>query len=180
VGVVALVAILRHQDGWRPWIAAALSPIGLFGYWLWVGIRLDRLDGWFWVQQKGWGAHFDGAHETAGQVIRGISEPPQPAYLMTSVVVVVFGVLTVLLLTDRKNVLPIVAFSVAMFVIVVGTAGSYHSKGRLLIPAFSALVPVASGLAATRAVVTTTVLAGISLVSILYGTYLLTVWQLSP
>ena len=70
VGVVALVAILRRQDGWRPWAAVALAPIGLFGYWIWVGIRLDRLDGWFWVQRTGWGAHFDGGRETVGQVIR--------------------------------------------------------------------------------------------------------------
>src|SRR4029453_11972485 len=42
VGLAALVAAVGRRDGWRPWAAMALAPLGYVGYLVWVGIRLGR------------------------------------------------------------------------------------------------------------------------------------------
>lgn len=180
VGVVALVAICRRRDGWRPWAAVLIAPAGLLGYWAWVAARVGRLDGWFWLQYEGWHTYFDGGRATVGQLVVGFLDPKLPGYLATSVVVTVFGVLTVLLVAHRQAPLPVLVFSVAIFVVVVGSAGSYHSKGRLLVPAFSTLLPLASAFVGARTLSVLSSFAAVAATSLLYGGYLLTVWPLSP
>jgi hypothetical protein len=68
----------------------------------------------------------------------------------------------------------------ALLVLVICTAGYYHAKGRLLIPAFPLLLPVAAALARASRPHRVAILVAGALASGWYGTYLLTVWQFSP
>jgi Gpi18-like mannosyltransferase len=52
--LAALVAVVRRRDGWRPWLAGALAPVGSLGYLVWVGHRLGRADGYLHVQKDAW------------------------------------------------------------------------------------------------------------------------------
>src|SRR5690606_36045782 len=40
VGLAALAAVWRRRDGWRPWVAGLIAPLGLLGYLGWVAHRL--------------------------------------------------------------------------------------------------------------------------------------------
>jgi hypothetical protein len=148
IGVGALVAILRREDGWRPWVGAAIAPLGFLGYVGWVGQRLGRIDGWFYVQGEVWGSSFDGGEFTL-RTARALLAGPDTAlvlYVVTGVLavaVVLFG----LGVLDRLP-LPILVYSAVALALVLGGAGYYHSKARLLLPAFTLLLPIA--LAADR------------------------------
>jgi hypothetical protein len=71
---------------------------------------------------------------------------------------------------------PLVVYGVLALVAVLGQAGYYHSKPRLLLPVLLTLVP--AGYAAARAPVRTAVLAlsGYALFGLWYGAYMITVW----
>lgn len=180
VAVLALMALVRRQHGFGPLIAAALAPAGLLGYWAWVAARVQRVDGWFWVQATGWHTHFDGGQATVGQVVASLMGRQPMGYVVTSVVVVAAGVATVWAVADRRIPVPVRVYALLMFVMVAGAAGSYHSKGRLLIPAVVMLLPAAAALAAARPRTAVIIVVAAATASHVYGAYLLTVWHLSP
>src|SRR5690606_16686344 len=65
VGLAALVAVWRDRERrWRALAAAILAPLGLLGFLVWVGWRLGRLDGYFYVQGTAWGSSLDGGQYT--------------------------------------------------------------------------------------------------------------------
>jgi hypothetical protein len=148
VGVGALIAVLKRQDGWRPWVAVAIAPLGFLAYVGWVGQRLGRPDGWFYVQGKIWGSSFDGGRFTL-RTARAVLAGPDTA-LVIYVVTFVLAVAVVLFALGVLDRLPwpVLAYSAVVLALVLGGAGYYHSKARLLLPAFTLLLPVA--LAAAR------------------------------
>jgi len=56
--VLAIQQIVRREAP-RALIAAALVPVGFFGFALWLGIRYDNLLIWWKVQHEAWGATVD-------------------------------------------------------------------------------------------------------------------------
>src|SRR5918994_2954456 len=101
VGLCALVAIVRRRDGWRPWAALVLAPLGYLGYLWWVGERLGRLDGYFYMMKTAWQVEFDGGAAT-WQVVRDVLTKPQSLnfYVITALLAVAV-VLLVKLFLDR-------------------------------------------------------------------------------
>jgi hypothetical protein len=67
-----------------------------------------------------------------------------------------------------------------MIVLTFGTTHYFWTKGRLLIPAVTLLLPIAVGLARARGRTMLVVLSVIVLSSAWYGTYLSLVWIHSP
>ncbi|WP_236648125.1 MULTISPECIES: glycosyltransferase family 39 protein [Micromonospora] len=179
VGVTALVAIVRRQDGWRPWAAAALSPLGYLGYLAWIGHRLGRADGYFHMQETAWKIGFDGGVSTVNTLMEVLTEPSRLAPYMSTLLLGMAVVLIALLVLHRYP-LPLVIYSIAFFLISVGTENYYWAKGRYLVPAFTLLLPIAMGLAKARRSTVLTVFAFLVLVSGWYGTYLSLVWKSSP
>ena len=90
VMLAALIAVVRGRDrSWRPWAAMVLAPLGWLGYLGWVAQRTGRLDGWFWIQDEGWGSRFDGGAYTARTVAKLLThETPLDIYLVTLVLAV--------------------------------------------------------------------------------------------
>lgn len=180
VGLAALVAIVRRRDGIWPWVALLLSPVGYVGYLAWVGQRLGRLDGYFYMQHTAWGIEFDGGVDTVRTLREVLTEPVRlQFYVVTLVIAVALGLL-VLLVADRYP-LPVVVYAAVTVAFVLGAGGgAYYGKGRYLMPAFTLLLPVAAALAAARWRVRAVVLTLMTLGAGWYGSYLFMVWKASP
>ena len=179
VGLAALVAVCRRRDGWRPWLAGVLAPLGWLGYVAWVGHRLGRADGYLYVQKSGWGVSYDFGRYTLTNLIYTLTHARQFGFYVTTLVLLVTVALLALLVADR-TAWPLVVYTAVMIVAVVGYTGFYHVKARHLLPAFPLLLPIAYGLATARLSRVVVVLLLLGSVSAWYGVYLSLIWRGSP
>jgi hypothetical protein len=188
VGIAALVAVLRQggwrpavfrRDGWRPWVAMLLAPLGYLGYLWWVGDRLGRLDAYVHFQREAWRIYFDGGAETVEIVRQTLTGPLRLAFYGVTVMLLL-GVLLFAVSLVMRQPLPLVVYSAATLVIVLGTAGGFHGKGRYMLPAVPLFLPLAAGLARAWVPIRVLVLLILAAVSGWYGAYLTLEWTLSP
>ena len=179
VGLACLVAAVRRTGGWRPWLAGALAPLGLLGYLTFVARRLHRLDGYLHIQAEVWGMPFDGGRYTV-ETLGDVLTRRQPLQLYAVTAVLLASVVLFALSVRARQQSPLLVFSGALLVLSVGGGAYYHSKARLLIPAFGLLLPVATALAGGRVRVAVAVLAVLALGSAAFGSYLCLVWTYSP
>jgi hypothetical protein len=181
VGLAALVAIVRRQDGWRPWAAAVLAPLGTVGYWVWCAVALGRPDAWFWMQHQGWKSHVDFGRTTVRTILATATSQQQFAAYATTIVLGLAVALLAVLVLDRRWPLVVVAFGAAMVALVAVEGGNYyHAKGRFLLPAFVLLIPVAAALVKASRTTRYAVLVTLTALSAWFGAYLLLVWTRSP
>jgi small-conductance mechanosensitive channel len=148
----ALLALRRRPRDTRPrstrlLAAAALAPLGWCAYVGWVGLRLDRWDGYFAVQRL-WHNELDGGAETVRRIKETLGVDPRPHLFMVIVTctLLVSAVLFVLSVWDRQP-LPLLVFTGILLVIVLGSGGVYFPRARFLLPGFPLLLPVARHLA---------------------------------
>ncbi|MEV6945837.1 hypothetical protein AB0N07_28365 [Streptomyces sp. NPDC051172] len=157
----------------RAWAAAAVAPLGWFGYIGWVGFKTHSLLGYFHVQSR-WGSRFDFGVGTADTFKHLIVGHDTLVVYATAAIVLGYLLLFVFCVLNRMP-LPLLAYCAVLIVMAVGGTHFFSSKPRFLLPAFPLLIPLALHLARSRLrtiVVLLTALAGVSL---FYGTYLLTV-----
>ena len=176
VGLAALAAVLAHRDGWRPWVAAALAASGLLGYLGYVALVTGRLDGWSNIQRTGWGWYFDGGNATmrfTGDALTGGSQ------IFDLAIVLALAASFVLLAVSiwMRLPWPLLVYGGVVLVIVWGSAGLDHAKLRLLLPAFTLLLPVAIGVARRRTGTAVAVVLAAALTSAWFGGYALTIWR---
>lgn len=176
VGLAALVAVLSRRDGWRPWVAGLLAPVGLLGYLAWVGVRAGRWDGWFHVQRKGWESGFDGGDATLRFAGEALAQARSVLEVTTVAVIVVALVLAVLCVVRRVE-WPLVVYGIAVLAMDLGSNGLMNSKIRLMVPAFTLLIPVALALAKRRTPTVVLALCALAVASSWYGAYTLTAWE---
>ena len=175
VAVAAVVAIVRRRDGFWPWVGLVTAPAGLLGYLGFVAHRMGRLAGWFQLQAQGWNSRFDGGVASvrfAIQVLttgRSVLEVVTVAVLLAAVALVVVAV-------RRRLAWPLVLYGALVLAMDLGANGLMNSKARLLLPAFTLLVPVAVGLARRRPGTVVAVLAGVVVASAWFGAYAITAW----
>ncbi|WP_436524239.1 hypothetical protein [Actinoplanes sp. HUAS TT8] len=179
LGIAALIAIVQRRDGWRPWVAGAVAPIGFVGYFAWVGHRLGRADGYFYVQNEAWKMSYDFGQFTIKTTHTLLTKPSALALYVVALVVLVAIALLVVLATDRAP-WQLTVYSAAILAMSFFGDSYYNSKARLLIPAFPLLLPIAAGLAKGRRTVAVVVIALLTVVSAGYGVYLSLVWTASP
>ena len=178
--IVAVAGIreLRRRQNWRPLACAVLSPVGLVGYLAWVAHVLNRADGWFYAQDKGWGSTFDGGRDTFTMLFHiiqtwtGLELYEVTGVLLASIVLFVWLVLL-------RPPWPLLAYAGGLLVLTIGAAGYYHAKARFLLPAFPLLIPVAIGLARISSRRLAVLLPSLALASAVYGGYLLLMWPIS-
>jgi hypothetical protein len=175
VGLAALVAVAERRDGWRPWAGAALAPLGLLGYLGYVALRTGRLDGWFAVQSEGWNSRFDGGAATWRFALAILGDPRSVMELTT---VWVLGIAVALLVVGvrRRVEWPLMVFALGVLVMDLGSNGLMNSKARLLLPAFTLLLPVALALARRGTGTAVWLLTGLALFSAWFGAYTITAW----
>lgn len=178
IAVAAAVAIVRRQDGWRPWAGALLAPLGFLGYLAWVGARLGRLDGWLWMQNAGWHSYFDGGASTARSIAAYLSRDGRIALTGAALIVLAALALTVLTLLDRPALpAPLLVYTLALLALSLGTANYFNSKARFLVPAFPLLVPAARALRRLPARHAGFAVTALALGSAWFGGFLLVVWK---
>lgn len=179
VGLAALIAIVKRRDGWRPWAAMFLAPLGWVGYVAWVADRTGRLDGWFHIQGAGWGSSWDGGRDTVRSAREILTNAAPLELYVVTLVLLVAVVLLVLGALDRQP-WQLLLFSGLLLATTVGATGYYHAKARFLLPAFALLLPVARALARTTIPKLVVILGCLTLISAYFGGYLLLIWKNSP
>ena len=179
IGLVALVAVVRREDSWRPWLAAVIAPMGLLGYIAWVGHRLGRADGYFHVQKDAWKMSYDAGGYTLSTVHTLLTKPQPLAFYVSALVLLVAIALLAILALDRVS-WPLLVYAAVIVAMAFFGDGYFHAKARLLMPAFPLLLPVAFALAAGRRRTAVVVLATLTTISACYGVYLALVWTYSP
>ncbi len=179
VGIAALIAVIRRQDGWRPWAAGALAPLGLLGFMAWVGHRLGRADGYFHVQNDAWKMNYDSGAFTLNTIHTSLTKAMPLAMYATMLVLLIAIALLAVLALDRAP-WPLVLYTGLIVAMVFFGDGYFHAKARLLMPAFPLLLPIAYALASTRRHVGAVVLATLTTISAAYGVYLTGAWTYSP
>ncbi len=175
VFVAAVVALLRRRDGWGPWIAVVLAPLGLLGYLGWVGWRTHDGFGWFRLQSTGWSSGFDGGVASWHYLVRQLQHPG--ALMEVASVLIVLAALGLVVLSVAVRLpWPVLLYGVGVTVMAVASNGLMPSKPRLLLPAVVLALPIAIGLAQRRGPTQLAVVGGIVLASAGLGAYALVVY----
>lgn len=188
VGAAAFACAVevRRRGGLRPALrplaGLLLAPVGLVGYLWWAGAQirpgqgvLAQLGGWSELQRQGWNSAFDGGAATlrfTGEAIarsESVHEVGTVMVLLAAVTLVVVGFV-------RRVEWPLMVYGLGVLVMDLGSNGLMNSKARLLLPAFTLLIPVALGLAKRKPATTLVVLAAVAVVSGWFGAHALVTW----
>lgn len=175
VGLAALVAVINRRDSWRPWVAGVLAPAGLIGYLAWVGVRTGEWNGWFALQQRGWSSGFDGGVATVKFSIEAVGQAKSILEVSTVAIMVVALILLVIGFAQRVE-WPLMVYAAGVLAMDLASNGLMNSKIRLMVPAFTLLLPVALALAKRRTQTALIVLGALAVASSWFGAYALTVW----
>jgi hypothetical protein len=174
VAAAVWVAVAQKAYASGRWSNRALpgvvvAPLGFLAYFVWVGARTDDVLGYLHVQ-NGWGNGFDGGLAFAGFIGGLLVHPPFVAGVL--LVVGVALLLWVYRLGFRDGCpLPVQVYTGLILILALCTSGYFGSKPRLLIPAFSLLIPAAAWLAGRGRTVSVGVVSVLVLVSALYGAF---------
>ncbi|HKT03229.1 MAG TPA: hypothetical protein VJT31_27185, partial [Rugosimonospora sp.] len=173
--VAAALALRDRRGGWRPVIGAVLALAGVPGYLVWVALRVGHLNAWFTIQSAGWGTTTDWGRSTVDFVLNTLRTAT--GWIQVSVALMLIAALVALALAARAGTwLPLSVYGILAFALVIGQAGYYHSKPRLLVPVLLLLFPAAFATARAR---TGTAVLGLTLYAafgLWYGAYMVTVW----
>lgn len=175
VCVAAVFAVVRRQDGWRPWVGGLVAPVGLLAYLAWVGFQTGEWNGWFALQERGWGTGFDGGAATLRFSLDALADARSVLEVATVALLVVAIVLLVVMIVHRTE-WPLIVYAAAVLLMDLTSNGLMNSKARLMVPAFTLLVPVAIGLARRRTSTFVVTLGALTLASSWFGAYALTSW----
>ncbi|HEX7168182.1 MAG TPA: mannosyltransferase family protein, partial [Acidimicrobiales bacterium] len=135
-GVAALIA-WRKTGSFRPFVAPALAPLGMLGYFVFLHVRMGDFFLWFKAEEQGWGAGgFDfGRHFVRVLLIDGLRNPTEHFDFLISGLAGLIGIaLLVWAVRVRLPVEQIVYAGVAL-VLVLG-AGFGASIPRYVMDAF--------------------------------------------
>jgi hypothetical protein len=175
VMLAAVIAIVRRRDGFRPWLGLVLAPAGLLGYLGYVAHRTGHLTGWFQLQEQGWNSRFDGGVASVRFAIQVLATGRSVLEVVT-VGVLLAAIGLVVVCVRQRLAWPLTLYGALVLAMDVGANGLMNSKARLLLPAFTLLVPVALGLAKRRPGTVVAVLAGVVVASSWFGAYAITAW----
>jgi hypothetical protein len=173
--VAAGMAIRARTSGWRAVVGALVALAGVPSYLLWVGLRLHDLHGWFKIQTAGWGTTFDWGSSTWDFLYVAFHQGDQ--WVQVSVALIIVTAVVAAVLAVRRTWPPLVVYGLLALILVVGQAGYFHSKPRLLVPVVITLIPagLVAGRSRPRAVALG--LVAYALFGLWYSAYLVAVWR---
>ncbi|HJQ46022.1 MAG TPA: glycosyltransferase family 39 protein [Amycolatopsis sp.] len=179
LAVGAVIAVVRRQDGWRPWVAALLAPVGLAGHLVFVALRTDRLDGWYWLEDDAWKMRFDWGGFTLGRIVDGLTSNRSVWVTLTALVII--GML-VLLVWSYLERLPLFlhVYSTLLLVPTLMSSNFLQSRARFMLPAVTVLIPLAMLLARLPTRVLVLLLTVGALLGSWYGAFLMTSAHMNP
>ncbi|MBO0870219.1 MAG: hypothetical protein J2P15_16805 [Micromonosporaceae bacterium] len=173
--------------------AAFMALLGVPAYILWVGARVGHLDAWFRIQTAGWGTTTDWGRSTWEFLDTAVKRGD--SWVQMSVALILIAAVVSAAFSLRAPARadappargwlrwlrgwtwpPLVVYGVLALGAVLGQAGYYHSKPRLLVPVLLTLIGPGFALARARTGTAVAVLAGYSLFGLWYGAYMITIW----
>lgn len=175
VCVAAAFAIFQRRDGWRPWVGGLVAPVGLTAYLAWVGVRTGEWNGWFALQERGWGTGFDGGAATLRFSLDALADARSVLEVATVALLVVALALLVVMIVHRTE-WPLIVYAATVLAMDLTSNGLMNSKARLMVPAFTLLIPIAIGLARRRTSTFVVTLGALAVASSWFGAYALTSW----
>jgi stage V sporulation protein SpoVS len=175
VGLAVIVAIVKRRDGWRPWVGGLIAPVGLIAYLAWVAARTGEWDGWFALQERGWGTGFDGGAATVRFSLEALADARSMLEVTTVGLIVVAIVLLVIGIV-RKVEWPLLVYAATVLAMDLCANGLMNSKARLMLPAFTLLIPVALALARRRPSTAVLTLCALAVAGSWFGAYSITSW----
>jgi hypothetical protein len=99
-------------------------------------------------------------------------------WVAISVLLILVAATVATIIGIRQNTwLPLSVYGFLAYALVVGQAGFFHSKPRLLLPALLVLLPAAFAAARARPSRATWWLVGYAAIGLWYGAYMVTVWR---
>ena len=180
VGLAALVCVPRERR--RAVAALALAPSGFVAYLWWTGLRVhpeagffERMGTWSDLEWQGWSTKFDGGAATLQFLWHGLTA--SDAMTLLTVAILLASLVLLGVAAWRGLEWPLLVYGAAVIALSLGSSGLMHAKPRLLLPAFTLLVPVAIGLANRRRSTAAVTVAAAAVVSAWFGAYALTVWK---
>jgi hypothetical protein len=175
---LAAVSAVRGADRRQQWQALAASAVALAGvpaYLLWVALRVGDWNAWFTIQTAGWGSSFDFGSSVfrfvADSLRTGTDWEP-----LSTVWILAAAVVAAAVAVAQRVWAPLTAYGLLALILVLGQAGYYHSKPRLLVPVLLILVPAAVVLGRARPRTAVLVLAGYAAFGLWYGAHMVAVW----
>ncbi|MGH3876403.1 MAG: hypothetical protein ACRDSK_05115 [Actinophytocola sp.] len=175
VGIAVVVAIVKRRDGWRPWVGGLIAPTGLVGYLTWVGAQTGEWDGWFALQERGWGTGFDGGAATVKFSLEALADARSVLEVAT-VGLIVVGIVLLAIGIVRRVEWPLMTYAAAVLAMDLFANGLMNSKARLMLPAFTLLIPVALALARRRPSTAVLTLCALAVAGSWFGAYSITSW----
>jgi hypothetical protein len=175
VGIAVIIAIVKRRDGWRPWAGGLIAPLGLIAYLAWVGAQTGEWDGWFALQQRGWGTGFDGGVATVRFSLEALGDARSVLEVAT-VGLIVVGVALLVIGVVRRVEWPLMVYAAAVLAMDLLANGLMNSKARLMLPAFTLLIPVALALAKRRPATAVLTLGALAVAGSWFGAYSITSW----
>ena len=176
VGLAAVITVVQRKEGWRPIVGGLIAPAGIIGYLAWVGTRTGAWNGWFTLQERGWDSGFDGGKATWTFTFEALARGS--SVLEVATVALIVAALTLVVVAIRRRLeWPLIVYAVGVLVMDLGANGLFNSKARLMLPAFTLLVPVAIALAKRRPSTALTVLGWFVLAGCWFGAYSVTAWS---
>jgi len=181
--VPALIEAARTRQRigawWRPVAALLLAPLGLLGYWGYVGGVMHRPDGWFWMESHDFQISFDWGTSTIRVIWDTFLDPTSAAQLLLVLAILGAAALTAWSLTERIPVYLHVYTIVVAGMAFATSANWLSEKPRYFLPAFLLALPVARLLAPLRTWVLVPLIAVLTLASTWAGVYLLVIAHLA-
>ncbi|WP_260189794.1 mannosyltransferase family protein [Actinophytocola gossypii] len=175
VGLAVIVAVVRRRDGWRPWVGGVIAPVGLLGYLAWVGVRTGEWNGWFGLQERGWGTGFDGGVATVTFSLEALADA-RSVLEVTTVGLIVVALVLLVVGFKRRVEWPLMVYAAGVLVMDLGSNGLMNSKARLMVPAFTLLIPVATALAKRKPSTAVLTLCALVVAGSWFGAYSITSW----
>jgi hypothetical protein len=176
---VAVVLAWRTSTSRQRVVAAVSASLALIttpAYLAWVGWRVGEWDAWFKVQTAGWGSTFDFG-SSVGQFLMETLHGGSGIVEMVTVWLIIGAVALVAVACTQRIWPPVLVFGLIALVLVVGQAGYWHSKPRLLVPVLLvACIPLARSLASSSARVAAVVLGLWTAFGLWFGAHMITVW----
>lgn len=175
---VAALATLRGSsrgERWRALTASAVALAGVPAYLLWVALRVGDWNAWFAIQTAGWGSSFDFGSSVARFVVDSLRASGD--WVPLSIVWILAAAVVAAAVAVLQRVwAPLTVYGLLALILVLGQAGYYHSKPRLLVPVLLILVPAAVALGRARLRTAVLVLAGYAAFGLWYGAHMVAVW----
>jgi hypothetical protein len=140
-----------------------------------VGERAGDLHAWFTIQQAGWGTKFDFGSSAWSFIVSTLHGGGDfVAIAVVIILVAATGALLVALVWPGWW--PLKVYGVIAWVLVVGQAGFFHSKPRLLVPDLLLFVPAAVAAGRARRGAAVGWLIPYAAFGLWFGAYMITIW----